>query len=1129
MDNCYSRKLGLGNNRAITRRRQRLTMIQIRRVSSIALWAGFALACETVVGQNNGECSDLSVMVGESATVTCVSNPSHRYLWESDRLEAVAFLSDPTSPEPQIRIPRGLGLAGTLSYYRLRLDARGRELGREEVTVKVYPSAEHTCDETNANLGEVADASWCSPLREPLVDYRPSLNSIRSFEQPYSQQLGRAGSEDALGAPVLRCTPTITVESGEAAVIACEGESGSSSSLLQYTATFDWPPYSQTAMLQAGAIDYVVTGPTTDGSVEDKRLDITVQDLVSGATATETIDVRVVNSGPAFVCQDMDMNEQERGMLQCQEVPGMRYQLLPQSERLSEYVPRGVFDTMPVITAPPVDSDQGFSVLVRAIDEESRRLIERTVNLIVQDTDGVDEAATSTPTSGILALELTCDPDYIEVFEGGPDVDLRCLPSGGEADADAYAWIWTGIRPDEAEAYNRLTPDEFKSGYAKFSPPEDVTLGADETSIEYSYSVEACRSSDDTGSSECGIDYIHILVKERPDIVVDCAPFTAIVGDPPLQVSCTAENDLSEERDYVWEWKPVDPENAAVLYDEAVFGNQWTAFFDVPAAQPELRQEFVYEVFASAENADAPAHPGILFITVEVILGELEAECLDPPLVYEGSADIELDCSLEGAEDASEVVWSWLPLGGTEDRLVKHPDGRSAPIFSVPASIPTLVKRYEYELVASADFYVDSDPELVTVEVRKLAQLLLECENTVTTHIGDAPRRLMCRASSSDENFEPQLTWVWTPEETLTETDTATPLFQVPVEQREASVEYSFLVEVSAPNYIPASADVTVTVINPNEGAAFQVAVSTSAMHLGTVVESARMAGVDPSTERGYGSLDGNAGQAGRMLITAQDSVEFELEVIEHTLLKHADVSEAAPLTLVSHWSYSTTCDRQAPEAWTARSVRATLQPSDCHMVRLGGEVNLKDAQPGTYEGAVTILLTSGISDEAYSVPVSLIVDAAPRVLSLGTGGGRFMKSVTSVSGLEHEQTVRVTPLVATLGKQRMDGVLEVVNPSIVPLEVTVKASFGYLESVTQPGNMDHARILDPMDAPVGDLSSRLLVEPNVFNLAPGERRVVRFALDGGKPRQTGRKRICGVPNGNVQSTTVFSDKFCAS
>ncbi len=1058
------------------------------RMVVVALCAGFVLAYNAALGQVARVC-DISIMAGESMPISCAHNPAHTYLWQSDRVETLTFLSDPSDPAARIRIPLEYAGVGTLTYYLIRLDADGKELGRDTVTVVVYSGLKQSCEEEHNLLDDGAAQSWCPLVREPLVQDRPQLGIDRHPGQAFSSEL--AAIKRTAGAPVLRCDPAMTIESGETAVIACEGRSGSTS-LLQYTATFDWPPYHQTTMLEAGNIEYVVTAPVIEGVAEDRSLDITIEDVATGVATTQLVDLRVTNSGPVFKCEDMRMDEQERRVLPCQEVPGMRYQLLPQSG--SEHLPRGMFDTMPVIEAPAVDQDQSFTVLVRAIDEESRQLIQRTVTLFVRDSDEVRTPTAVAARSDTSTLDLTCSPVSTEVFEGGPDIDLNCVASGGAVNRNS--WAWSCINPNRTEACRRLTFQD-SPGRATFSPPQNVNLDLGELGIEYWYSVAVSVKDPETGVQENAYTEIRILVKERPDIVVNCSPALARIGDPPLQVGCTAGNELDEDREYTWTWQAVDAADQSRLRDAAVMENQWTAVFDVPTALAVLEQEYVYEVSASAKNADDPSSPSMLRITVETILGQLAAGCTDPPFVYEGAADIELDCTVEGAGDEQGFEWSWMPVGGTEDRLIPHPDGRSAPIFRVPETITGSVEFYEYELmVGGLHFYIDSEPVLVTFEVRERPRLLLTCESRVTTHVADPPRRLFCEVSSSDASFVTEPSWTWTPDGMLTEANTGTPLFSVPAEQREASVEFPLVAEVSAPQAIPASAEVTVTVVNPDAGLAFQFAVSTSSLDFGTVTESSEIAGVDPATERAYGNPVGNAGQAGRMLITAQDSLAFELEVVEHAVLKHMDNPEAATLALQSNWSYSTTCERQAPETWTSRRIPATLQPSECHMVRIGGEIDLENAAPGQYEGAVTVLLTNGITDEAYSVPVSLTVAPSTRVLSLGTGGGRFTENVDPVSGLEPEQAVRVYPLVAALGERNMDGVLEIANPSVVPLEVTVEPSFGYLESAVQPGSLTQGMVLEAEGAPVGDLSPRILVEPNVFNLLPGEKRVVRVALD---------------------------------
>ena len=1059
---------------------------------SVVRWTGWLVVCTWIglcnsaaMGQIHDGCASLNIELGETAKISCPVEPGQIYRWESDRVETLALLSDPSDPEPVVQIPHGLDYVGMLTFYRVRLDTQGKELARDVVMVMVTSGMDQLCEEMDPEFGHGIGRPDCIPRRDRL-----EIDRVRGSVNRYpAQSFSPGGVEDgiSLAGPALQCISDLTVESGEEGVVVCEGRSGSSS-MLQYTATFDWPPYHQTTMLEAGSIEYVVKAPSIEDATDQRRLDIVVQDLATGATATQTIQVQVVNSSPVFECQDMELEERQRGALSCSEVPGMRYQVLPQAG--GEDLPRGVFDDMPIIEAPSVDGDQQFSVLVRAIDEHSRRMVQRTMMLTVRDRTA-PIAATQPFDPQILQLE--CDPVRVEVFEGGPPVEISCSVTSGTVEDNS--WVWSCIRPDRTEACSRVTFHASPS-IVTFTPPANVNLEANEPGVEYLYSVAVSGVNEETGEQENAKEEIIIIVKEKPDIVVECPPLRARAGDPPLPVGCSAQNELGVEREYEWDWWAINTADQARIHSESASGDDWSALFDVPVFQPVRERVYEYAVVVSAADADAPADPARLLITTEAVFGTLTLACIDPPFVYEGSGNFELDCLAEGADDESVIEWSWTPVSGTEDRLVQNPDGNSAPIFTVPETVTSAVEYYEYLLVAGADYYNSSEPALVRIEVRERPRLALQCENSVRVNVSAPPRRLFCEVSASDPDFVIEASWQWTPDEMLTEADTPTPLFVVPVEQREASIDYPLVVEVSAPQAIPTSEEVVVTVINPGAGQAFQLAVSTSPIDLGTLTEADGVGGVDPATERAFGSVVAGAGQAGRMLIVAQDSLTFELEVIEDAILKHSEVADANNLTLKTRWSYSTTCERQAPENWTSRRVPASLGPSECHMVRIGGDVNLEGAVPGHYEGAATVLLTNGITEEAYSVPVVLDVDLLPRVLSLGTGGGRFADTVMPESGLEYDQTVRVFPLLVALGDRRMDGVLEIANPSVVALEVSIESAFGYLESADQPGNMAQVMVLEPMDAPVGDLSSRLLVDPPVFTLLPGQKRVVRYALN---------------------------------
>ena len=140
-----------------------------------------------------------------------------------------------------------------------------------------------------------------------------------------------------------------------------------------------------------------------------------------------------------------------------------------------------------------------------------------------------------------------------------------------------------------------------------------------------------------------------------------------------------------------------------------------------------------------------------------------------------------------------------------------------------------------------------------------------------------------------------------------------------------------------------------------------------------------------------------------------------------------------------------------------------------------------------------------------HAVPVSLTVERVRRVINLGPRVARFGPEIDPPASLDSDQSIRIYPLKAVLNPNQTAGTFQVSNPSIIPLEVAVTTSFGYLESQVMQGG-EGPIPTDMVDQPdtsrFGDLSSIVKLYPSVLNLMPGERKEVRYAIEGASPSQ---------------------------
>ena len=141
------------------------------------------------------------------------------------------------------------------------------------------------------------------------------------------------------------------------------------------------------------------------------------------------------------------------------------------------------------------------------------------------------------------------------------------------------------------------------------------------------------------------------------------------------------------------------------------------------------------------------------------------------------------------------------------------------------------------------------------------------------------------------------------------------------------------------------------------------------------------------------------------------------------------------------------------------------------------------------------VVLRSGKSEETHTVAVDVTVIPAQRVVTIGPGGVRFSTSRELPAGLTEEQNLSIYPDVAFLTEEKPHGVFELSNPSLIPLEVTVSARFGYTEA-TEDGR--EVVVEDTLDSRLGDLSQVVDIHPNVLVLQPGEKGLVRYGVQEG-------------------------------
>ena len=99
--------------------------------------------------------------------------------------------------------------------------------------------------------------------------------------------------------------------------------------------------------------------------------------------------------------------------------------------------------------------------------------------------------------------------------------------------------------------------------------------------------------------------------------------------------------------------------------------------------------------------------------------------CAPPPSVYEGSDDVDLDCSASGGPEGSAYEYVWTARGSTPDVSLLSAANIASPTFYVPAEADE-DEIYEYLLTVSAQNTKDATAE-VTVTVLNKSALAITC------------------------------------------------------------------------------------------------------------------------------------------------------------------------------------------------------------------------------------------------------------------------------------------------------------------------------------------------------------------------------------------------------------------
>ena len=398
------------------------------------------------------------------------------------------------------------------------------------------------------------------------------------------------------------------------------------------------------------------------------------------------------------------------------------------------------------------------------------------------------------------ALALAC-ADPAPVYEGSPDITLNCTASGGpDGSVHDYTWTAQGSTP-------RTLLSATDMSAPTFFVPEEVPQ-----TTQYEYLVTASAADAEAATAE-----VTVTVLNKGALALVCVnPAPVYEGAPDVALDCSASGAPGAPAyEYLWTASGAAADAGLLSASDIA-----SPMFFVPEEVPHTTR---YEYLVTASAADAEDATALVTVTV-LDSGVLTLACANPAPVYEGAPDVALNCTTVGGPDGSvyEYVWTALPNASSaaDTGLLSRADIAS-PTFAVPAEVDA-DETYAYLVTVSAENAEAATAE-VTVTVLNKGALALACVNPAPVYEGSPDVALDCSATGALAGSGYEYLWTAlsntsaTPDtDLLSATDIASPMFYVPIEV-DADERYEYLVTVSAENADPATAEVTVTVLNKGD------------------------------------------------------------------------------------------------------------------------------------------------------------------------------------------------------------------------------------------------------------------------------------------------------------------------
>ena len=702
----------------------------------------------------------------------------YSYRWNPiGNTENLGNLLGARSPNPTFLVPSDVSEDEVYSYRLTVTSTDGNSIPASAVvvvTVKNKPSITVTCpgDSYGAYEGEgdilldckatgkPSDSEYVyawtarggdtsrlssTTIEQPTFEAPGSVNSDETYE--YTLTVSADNAEDGFA------NVTVTVKNKPSITVTCPGDpygayEGEGDILLDCEATgkpsdsdyvYAWTARGggDTSRLSSTTVEKP-TFHVPDEVDGDETYEYTLTVSADNAeSATEDVTVKVLKkatltlvcTSPAPVYEgsaDFDLNCSASG------APSGSDYVYEWTARGSTVVPGQLSSTTvekPTFHVPDeVDSDETY---------------EYTLTVSADNAESATEDVTVTVLNK-PSLTLICTPPA-PVYEGAEDFDLDCSASGAPS-GSAPVYVWTARGGGDTSRLSSTTVEK-----PTFHVPDEVD--SDET-YEYTLTVSA-------DNAESATEDVTVTVLNKKALDLACAtPSPVYEGSEDFALDCAASGaPVGSDYEYVWTAR-----GSTANTDLLISGVDDPApTFDVPEEVDE-DETYEYLLTVSAENAESATAE----VTVKVLnLGSIALVCASPPLVYEGSEDFALDCSVSGDTGDVDYVYEWAAIGATPNTSRLSAVDISSPTFYVPDALDETTT-YEYLLTARTENAEDATVE-VSVTVLNRGTLAVACAPPPLVYEGAADFDLDCSASGAPSGSDYE--YVWTARGSTANTD----------------------------------------------------------------------------------------------------------------------------------------------------------------------------------------------------------------------------------------------------------------------------------------------------------------------------------------------------------------------